>query len=149
MTGIITDHRHALISQFNWSEYYYHRTIKRVINYINVILPIPLQKLFTYRINEAELDFIQVGMRVAVPFGKSKIYTALVYEKHENEPKAYEAKDIYQIIDEAPVVTRLQLDHWQWIADYYMCSLGDVMRAAVPKAFLLESETLVLKKEDF
>ena len=127
----------------------HYRIINRAINYINVILPIPLQKLFTYRINEAEHDFIQVGMRVAVPFGKSKIFTALVYEKHENEPKAYEAKDIYQIIDEEPVVTAPQLDHWQWIADYYMCSLGDVMRAAVPKAFLLESETLVLKKEEF
>lgn len=123
--------------------------IKPVINYINVILPIPLQKLFTYRINEAELDFIEIGMRVAVPFGKSKIFTALVYEKHKNEPKAYEAKDIYQIIDEAPVVTRPQLNHWQWISEYYMCSLGDVMRAAVPKAFLLESETLVLKNEKF
>lgn len=122
---------------------------KPVINYINVILPIPLQKLFTYRINEAELDFIEIGMRVAVPFGKSKIFTALVYEKHKNEPKAYEAKDIYQIIDEAPVVTRPQLNHWQWISDYYMCSLGDVMRAAVPKAFLLESETLVLRNEEF
>ena len=88
-------------------------------------------------------------MRVAVPFGRSKIYTALVFEKHQEEPKAYEAKDIYQILDDRPIITRLQLSHWQWIADYYMCSLGDVMRASIPKAFLLESETLIVKNASF
>ena len=108
-----------------------------------------MQKLFTYSVNEAELEFIQVGMRVAVPFGKSKIFTAIVFEKHHEKPEAYEAKDIYQILDDQPVVTQLQLRHWQWISDYYMCSLGDVMRASIPRAFLLESETLVLKNEAF
>ncbi|MGB5322447.1 replication restart helicase PriA [Lutimonas sp.] len=112
-------------------------------------MPIPLQKLFTYRITEAEADFIKIGTRVAVPFGKSKIYTAIVYEMHLEEPKAYEAKEIYQILDESPIVTAIQLKQWQWIASYYMCSLGDVLRAALPKAFLLESETLVLKNPEF
>ena len=88
-------------------------------------------------------------MRVAVPFGKSKIYTAIVFEKHREEPKAYEAKDIYQILDDRAIVTATQLNHWQWIASYYMCSLGDVMRASIPRAFLLESETLVMKKDSF
>ena len=68
---------------------------------------------------------------------------------HTEEPKAYEAKDIFQILDEIPIVSKPQLKHWQWIASYYMCSLGDVLRAALPKAFLLESETLVLKNETF
>ena len=112
-------------------------------------MPIPLQKLFTYRITEAEADFIKIGTRVAVPFGKSKIYTAIVYEKHSEEPTAYEAKEIFQILDEHPLVSLPQLKHWQWIASYYMCSLGDVLRAALPKAFLLESETLVLKNAAF
>ncbi len=112
-------------------------------------MPIPLQKLFTYRITAAEADFIKIGTRVAVPFGKSKIFTAIVYEKHLEEPKAYEAKEIYQILDESPIVTEIQLKQWQWIASYYMCSLGDVLRAALPKAFLLESETLVLKNAAF
>jgi len=112
-------------------------------------LPIPLQKLFTYRITEAEADFIKIGSRVAVPFGKSKIYTAIVFQIHTEEPMAYEAKDIFQILDEIPIVSGPQLKHWQWIASYYMCSLGDVLRAALPKAFLLESETLVLKNEAF
>lgn len=84
-----------------------------------------------------------------MPFGKSKIYTAIVYEKHTEEPKAYEAKEIYQILDDAPIVTAIQLKQWEWIAGYYMCSLGDVLRASLPKAFLLESETLVLKNEAF
>ena len=117
--------------------------------YINVILPIPLQKLFTYNITEAEADYLKVGMRVAVPFGKTKIFTALVYEIHQNAPVAYDAKEIHQILDKDPIITNRQLKHWQFIADYYMCSLGEVMRASIPSALLLESETLVVKNEEF
>ncbi len=112
-------------------------------------MPIPLQKLFTYSITEAEANFIKIGTRVAVPFGKSKIYTAIVFEIHSEEPKAYEAKEIFQILDETPIVSGVQLKHWEWISSYYMCSLGDVLRASLPKAFLLESETLVLKNTAF
>ncbi|APY09400.1 primosomal protein N' [Winogradskyella sp. J14-2] len=115
--------------------------------FLDVILPIPLQKAFTYHITEAEAQFIKQGMRVAVPFGKSKIYTALAYKVHNNAPAAYEAKTIHQILDEAPVVTELQLKHWEWIAKYYMCSLGEVMRAAMPNAFIIESETILVKNE--
>ncbi|WP_246035878.1 replication restart helicase PriA [Winogradskyella algicola] len=111
-------------------------------------MPIPLQKAFTYHITEAEAQFIKQGMRVAVPFGKSKIYTALAYKVHNNAPTAYEAKTIHQILDEAPVVTELQLKHWEWIAKYYMCSLGEVMRAAMPNAFIIESETILVKNEN-
>tara|TARA_R110002073_G_scaffold72537_1_gene177445 strand:- start:439264 stop:441615 length:2352 start_codon:yes stop_codon:yes gene_type:complete len=88
-------------------------------------------------------------MRVAVPFGKSKIYTAIVAEIHQNAPTAYEAKEIHQIIDSAPLVTAKQLMHWGWMADYYMCSLGEVLRSALPSAFLLESETLVVANEQY
>ncbi len=119
------------------------------MHYVNVILPIPLQRLFTYRITQAEATFLEVGMRVAVPFGKSKIYTALVLELHQQAPVAYQAKDIYQILDDEPLVTQKQFEHWRWIADYYMCSLGEVMRSAIPSAFLLESETQVIKKHNF
>ena len=80
-------------------------------------------------------------MRVAVEFGKSKIFTALVFSIHKTAPVGYEAKDIHQILDETPVVNKIQLKHWEWIASYYMCSLGEVFRAALPSAFLLESET--------
>ncbi len=86
-------------------------------------------------------------MRVAVPFGKSKIYTGLVHEIGVSAPTAYEAKEIYQVLDDRPLVNGYQLKLWQWIADYYMCSLGEVFRSALPGAFLLESETLVVKNE--
>ncbi|WP_343486040.1 primosomal protein N' [Allomuricauda sp. d1] len=112
--------------------------------FLDVVLPIPLERFFTYRISKEEADFLKPGMRVAVPFGKSKIYTALSYRVHQNPPEAYEAKEIHQILDEVPLVNEIQLKHWQWIADYYMCTLGEVLRGALPSAFLLESETLIL-----
>jgi primosomal protein N' (replication factor Y) len=82
-------------------------------------------------------------MRVAVPFGKSKIYTGIVYHIHNEAPVAYEAKDIQQILDDMPIVNNIQLEMWHWMASYYMCTLGDVMRAALPSAFILESETVI------
>ena len=117
-------------------------------NYIDVVLPIPLQRLFTYAITEAEASFLERGMRVAVPFGKSKIYTALVYKIHKETPEAYEAKQIHQILDDKPIAYEKQLQHWQWIADYYLCSLGEVIRSALPSSLLLESETLVSLKDE-
>ncbi len=113
--------------------------------FINVIIPIPLQKLFTYSVTSSESEFLKAGMRVAVPFGKSKIYTGIVHSVHTNAPIAYEAKEIQQILDETPIVNENQLQLWQWIADYYLCTLGDVMRAALPSAFILESETVITK----
>ena len=111
--------------------------------FINVILPLPLEKHFTYSVSEAEANFLRPGMRVAVPFGKSKVYTGIVSEVHQTDPKVYEAKPIEQILDKTPVVTEAQLEFWQWIASYYMCTEGEVLRAAIPSAFLLESETVV------
>lgn len=105
--------------------------------------------MFTYKITQAESNFLKPGIRVAVPFGKSKIYTALVYEIHQTAPIGYEAKDIYQILDETPIVNEKQLKHWTWLADYYLCSLGDVLRAGLPSIFLLESETLIIRNELF
>jgi len=116
--------------------------------YVEVVLPLSLAKTFTYSISEAEFTFLKKGMRVAVPFGKSKIYTALVIDTHHNEPKLYEAKEIHQILDEFPIVTEIQIAHWQWIASYYMCAIGDVYRSAVPSALLLESETVITQKSE-
>ena len=88
-------------------------------------------------------------MRVAVSFGKSKMYSALVLNIHQTKPVLYDAKEIHQILDETPLVNELQLKHWQWVSNYYMSSLGDVYRAALPSAFLLESETIINKNESF
>jgi len=117
------------------------------LHFIDVILPIPLEKRFTYSITKAESDFLKIGMRVSIPFGKSKIYTGIVAEIHQKEPLLYDAKEIHQILDETPIVTTQQLQFWKWIADYYMCTEGEVMRAALPNSFLLESETIISKNE--
>jgi primosomal protein N' (replication factor Y) len=116
--------------------------------FVEVILPLCLAKTFTYSISEAEYHYIKKGMRVAVPFGKSKVYTALVIETHQNQPTLYDAKEIHQILDEFPIVTEIQIAHWQWIASYYMCAIGDVYRGAMPSALLLESETVISQKTD-
>lgn len=115
--------------------------------FINVILPIPLDKEFTYSVNKDEAGFLKPGMRVAVQFGKSKIYAALVTKVHQIAPVVYEAKEIEHILDESPIVTSNQLQLWSWISDYYLSTKGEVMRAALPGAFLLESETIVIKNE--
>ena len=120
-----------------------------LLHFIDVILPIPIQRTFTYAISEDEAEFLQKGMRVAVSFGKSKMYTGLVLNVHTNAPTLYEAKEIHQILDDAPLVNDKQLQHWQWISNYYMCSLGDVYRASLPSAFLLESETILYKNDAF
>ena len=118
-------------------------------HFIDVILPIPIQKTFTYSVTQFEYEFLKKGMRVAVSFGKTKMYTALVFKLHQIPPETYDAKEILQILDNKPIVTEHQLKHWEWISTYYMCGLGDVYRAALPSAFLLESETIIFKNESF
>jgi len=118
------------------------------MHFVEVVLPLSLAKTFTYRVSEAEFLFIKKGMRITVPFGKNKIYTALVIEIHNNTPELYEAKEIHQILDTSPIVTEIQINHWFWIAEYYMCAIGDVYRNAMPTALLLESETIITKKND-
>jgi primosomal protein N' (replication factor Y) len=116
--------------------------------FVEVVLPLSLAKTFTYRVSETEFHFIKKGIRVAVPFGKNKIYTALVIETHENAPALYEAKEIHQILDEKPIATEIQIKHWLWVANYYMCGIGDVYRGAFPSGLLLENETIISHKMD-
>jgi len=122
-------------------------TFECVLYFIDVILPIPVANDFTYSVSPDEAAFIKPGMRVAVPFGKSKIYAAIVVQVHTQAPTIYEAKEIEHILDETPVVTDQQLKLWSWMASYYMCTKGEVMRAALPSAYLLESETIIQRKE--
>ncbi|WP_396209702.1 primosomal protein N' [Flavobacterium sp.] len=119
-----------------------------MLYFIEVVLPLAVAKTFTYQVSEAEFNYIQIGMRVAVPFGKTKIVTALVLEKNNIPPQLYEAKEIHQILDEKPVVNAFQIEHWKWIASYYMCSLGEVFRSALPSGYILESETQISAKEN-
>ncbi len=116
--------------------------------FIDVILPIPLKQTFTYSVNRDEAAFLKPGMRVAIPFGKSKVYTGIVYQVHDQAPVGYETKSIDHILDETPIITNHQLKHWEWLSEYYMCSLGEVIKAALPSAFLLESETIIKLSSD-
>lgn len=113
------------------------------MHFVDIILPIPIENLFTYSITQAESSFLKKGMRVSVPFGKSKIYTGIVGKIHTEPPVLYDAKEIHQILDEEPIVNEKQIELWQWISKYYMCTIGEVIRAALPNAFILESETIV------
>ncbi|MEZ4787716.1 MAG: primosomal protein N' [Flavobacterium haoranii] len=119
-----------------------------MLYFIEVVLPLAVAKTFTYQVSEAEFDYVQIGMRVAVPFGKTKIYTALVLSKHHNLPQLYQPKEIHQILDDKPIVNEIQLKHWEWISNYYMCSLGEVFRSALPSGFVLESETIISSSKD-
>lgn len=119
-----------------------------MLYFIEVVLPLAVAKTFTYQVSEAEFNYIQIGMRVAVPFGKTKIYTALVLDKNNTPPQLYEAKEIHQILDDKPVINLFQIEHWKWIASYYMCSLGEVFRSALPSGYILESETIISTKQN-
>lgn len=111
--------------------------------YIDAILPVPLDALFTYSVPNAMASSIHVGSRVIVQFGKKKFYTAIVYRCYEAENKGDEIKEVAAPLEDYPIVNTFQLKLWNWISTYYMCTLGDVFRAALPSALKIESETFV------
>lgn len=111
---------------------------------IDVIVPLPLAGCFTYRLPREMAGQVQVGCRVIVPFGQKKFYTAIVVRLHEDEPEGnYDIKCVSEVLDAQPVVTEGQLKLWQWVAEYYLCTWGDVYKAALPAGMKLESETRV------
>ena len=109
--------------------------------FAEVILPLPLHGTFTYSIPPTAR--ISPGTRVVVSFGKKKIYTAIVFKIHDGSEVDFEAKPILEVLDEAPIVNEAQLKFFQWMSRYYMCSLGEVMNAALPAALKLSSESFV------
>ena len=117
--------------------------------YVDIILPGPMPKPFTYRINREEAMFLRKGMRVSVPFHGKKIRTGIVYSVHQNEPAEYEVKDIHNILDEEPILSKSQFQLLDWISKYYMSSLGESLRTAIPSVFLLQSDTVVSLKPEF
>ena len=116
--------------------------------FAEVLVPLAVQGTFTYRIPESITD-LAVGSRVLVPFGRKKFYTAIVLLTHNNEPSGYRLKEIIQILDPYPIVRHPQLKFWQWIADYYLCTPGEVFKAAVPAGLKVESETFISPNPDF
>ena len=117
--------------------------------FADVVLPLPLYKYFTYRIPADWQQPLSPGSRVVVPFGRKKYYTAIVVRLHDVTPQGYEVKEILSLLDERPVLRRPQLQFWEWIADYYLCSVGDVYKAALPSGLKLESETTVTLNTEF
>jgi primosomal protein N' (replication factor Y) len=112
--------------------------------FVDVILPLALPQLYTYSVPSEFFQQVAPGKRVVVQFGKQKMYSALIRNIHSNKPEAYEAKPIASVLDKFPLVNEQQFQLWDWISDYYMCTLGEIMNAALPSAFKLESETRVL-----
>ncbi|MBR4070450.1 MAG: primosomal protein N', partial [Bacteroidaceae bacterium] len=117
--------------------------------FADVILPLPLYRYFTYRVPEEMQGHLRQGHRVVVSFGRSKFYTAIVVALHDSEPQGYEVKEIATLLDDEPIVLRPQLKFWEWIAEYYLCSVGDVYKAALPSGLKLESETSLTINADF
>ena len=115
--------------------------------FIDALLPLALPKAYTYCITSKEKEFLGQGFRVAVPFGKQKIYTAIVSRIHQVAPQTYEPKSIVMIMDEAPVITATQLNFWKWMSSYYMCTQGEIFRASLPAALMIESQSVLVKKE--
>lgn len=113
------------------------------MQYADIILPVPLQKLFTYSIPDEMVKAITIGSRVVVQFGKKKSLSGIIYRIHDEKPE-YETKDILQVVDSSPIVVERQLKLWQWMADYYVCSLGEIYRAALPSGLKLESESRLI-----
>src|SRR5215204_5739506 len=99
--------------------------------FAEVIIPLALPKNYTWRIPDKMLPQLAIGCRVEVNLGKNKKYAGVVKRIHNNPPTAFEAKDILNLLDPEPVVQPFQLELWTWIAEYYMCSEGEVMAAAL------------------
>lgn len=118
-------------------------------SYAEVILPLPLYSTFTYRIPEEIADRVKVGYRVIVPFGRKKYYTAIVVSVTPIKPDGYEVKDVMMPLDDFPIVKHPQLKFWEWIAEYYLCSIGDVYKAAIPSGLKVESETFIELNSDY
>ncbi|VDH04609.1 replication restart helicase PriA [Bergeyella zoohelcum] len=114
--------------------------------FAEVVLPLPMKGTFTYEVPVQERSAIQRGCRVLVPFGGKKIYTGIVFALHNNAPTEYHAKAILSVLDQQPILSAQHLNFWQWLSEYYLCSLGEIYRFSFPSSLKLESETYVSLK---
>jgi len=106
--------------------------------FADVILPVPLDGLFTYSVPQQLETQVRVGVRALVPFGRNKTYVGIVAKTHLQAPEGYQVKDILQVLDASPILLGQQLKLWQWISDYYMSPIGDVYKAALPAGLKAE-----------
>ena len=122
--------------------------MERITLFADILLPLPIKGTFTYRIPYDMNDFVKVGMRAAVQFGKKKVYSGLIKNIHENVP-SYPPKYLLHLLDEEAVVNPLQFRFWEWISNYYLSTEGSVMNAALPSAYKLASESKVYLSPSF
>jgi len=123
--------------------------MQRQTFFADVIVPLGVPNKYTYRVPVDLNDDVAIGKRALVQFGKSKFYTGIIYSIHEQPPKGYEAKYLEAVLDDAPIVTTLQLKFWDWISFYYCAHPGDVMNAALPSGLKLSSTSHIQLNPDF
>lgn len=117
--------------------------------FVQVLLPVPIPKTFTYRVPQKYEEHIQVGIRAIVPFGKKKIITGIISAIHQEAPNDYEAKYLLEILDEFPVVSRQQFKLFEWMAQYYMATEGEVLNVGLPSGLKLSSESKIQLNPEF
>ena len=117
--------------------------------FAEVILPLSLPKNYTYGIPKELEEQVQIGKRVEIQFGQRRIYAGIVKRLSGEAPKEYKIKPVLSVLDEHPIISEIQLRFWEWMANYYLCSEGDVMNAALPSGFRLESETNIILHSSF
>ncbi|MEJ6617306.1 MAG: primosomal protein N' [Crocinitomicaceae bacterium] len=117
--------------------------------FVDVILPVPIHREFTYRVPFELNEQVFAGARVIVPFGKSKLITGIITDIHERIPDQYQTKYIEHLLDDQPIITPIQYNFWKWISNYYMAPIGDVMNASLPSNFKLASETKIVLHPDY
>jgi primosomal protein N' (replication factor Y) (superfamily II helicase) len=117
--------------------------------YAEIIIPLALPKNYTWRVPTHLLGLVKEGCRVELNFGKHKKYAGVVKRLHEDKPDAFEPKEILNLLDPEPIIHERQLKLWEWLANYYMCSEGEIMQAALPAHFKLSSETILVFNEEF
>lgn len=130
-------------------KFIYFCVVERKTYFADILLPLPVPGMFTYRVPFDMNDKIQRGQRVTVQFGRKKVYAGVVYKIHEKPPQKGVPKYILDILDETPVINNIQFDFWDWISEYYMSYPGDVLNAALPSSFKLMSESKVVLSENF
>ncbi|ODS83751.1 MAG: primosomal protein N' [Cytophagaceae bacterium SCN 52-12] len=117
--------------------------------FADVILPVPVPRLFTYRISREMAPDIVAGARVVVQFGKGRVLTAVVVSIHDTPPQAYNARYILELLDQKPLITPQQLELFKWMSEYYMCAVGEVMNVALPSGLKISNQSKVQVNPDF
>ncbi|MEZ0542628.1 replication restart helicase PriA [Fibrella arboris] len=126
-----------------------YNVAEEVTLFVDLVLPVPVPRLFTYRVKREMAALIKIGARVIVPFGKSRVITAVVASLHNHPPQNYQARYVLELLDEYPLITGYQLQLFSWMAEYYMCCVGEVMNVALPSGLKITSQSKVQYNPDF